>query len=222
MIGKIFQAALLSLLAGEGICDTKEIFILKVGDFEKVYPVRQPKSGAPVKIAYVTDFADNIDLLRAVSLELADRLKADGMSGKIDAVVIPGDKANALGALVVERLSQANPYVKMVVFRPSDKAGDAKSVSYQSVTHAGPKKIYARVDHEPLISGKNILILDDVISTGATVKATADLVQQMGGTVIGYACGATEGEADLANESEQEKFNGAPLFKVTHFPLVKL
>ncbi|AIK96811.1 phosphoribosyltransferase family protein [Candidatus Odyssella acanthamoebae] len=205
------------------IFSNQETFTLKIGDFEKAYPIRQPKSGAPVKIAYVNDFADNMALLRATTKGLREKIKAQNLIQQIDIVVIPGDKANALGALLVEKLSIDNPHLKLVIFRTTDKGGTIKSVNYQSLTSSTAKKLYASEYHQHLIQGKNVMIMDDVISTGATVKAAAELVNILGGKVKAYACGATEGEKDLASEiSGKETFDGLPFFKVAHFPLIKI
>lgn len=194
-------------------------FVLKIGQFEKTYPMKEAQSGSGIKIAYVNDFVDNMALIRA---------SADAISGQInqakvpvDVVVIPGDKANALGALTVERLSQTHPKIKLVVFRATNKGGMTESVSYQSISSDKPKKLYSRPDHADLLRGKNVIILDDVISTGATVKASADLVGKLGGKVIGYACAATEGETDPAAGNATPTFASMPLYKIAHFPVVR-
>lgn len=36
--------------------------------------------------------------------------------------------------------------------------------------------------------GQKVIIIDDLLATGGTVKATCDLVEQLGGIVVGIAC----------------------------------
>ena len=45
------------------------------------------------------------------------------------------------------------------------------------------------------IKGRKVLLLDDVISTGGSMKALTNLVEKVGGTVIGEACVLAEGDA---------------------------
>ena len=45
------------------------------------------------------------------------------------------------------------------------------------------------------IQGKNILLLDDVISTGGSMKALCELTEKAGGNIIGQACVLAEGDA---------------------------
>ena len=35
--------------------------------------------------------------------------------------------------------------------------------------------------------GENVLIIDDVLATGGTTKATAELIETLGGNIVGYS-----------------------------------
>jgi len=41
---------------------------------------------------------------------------------------------------------------------------------------------------DAILPGERVLIVDDVLATGGTAKATAQLVERLGGKVIGIAC----------------------------------
>lgn len=68
-------------------------------------------------------------------------------------------------------------------------------VEDQSITTAGTQKLYLGRDDAELISGKRILIMDDVISTGGSLLAMEALVKLAGGTVAGKVAVLAEGAA---------------------------
>ncbi|QSX06332.1 adenine phosphoribosyltransferase [Sedimentibacter sp. zth1] len=41
------------------------------------------------------------------------------------------------------------------------------------------------IHKDAIIKGQNVLIVDDLLATGGTMKATANLVEQLGGNVVG-------------------------------------
>lgn len=45
------------------------------------------------------------------------------------------------------------------------------------------------------MKGKRILLVDDVISTGESIKAVEELVKEAGGNIVGKMCILAEGDA---------------------------
>ena len=65
----------------------------------------------------------------------------------------------------------------------------------RSITTEGEQKLYMDGADAAKIKGKRILILDDVISTGGSLAAVENLVDQAGGTVVGRMAILAEGDA---------------------------
>ena len=67
--------------------------------------------------------------------------------------------------------------------------------SVKSITTAKEQKLYLDVADAELMKGKKILIVDDVISTGESLKALEALVEQAGGIICGKMAILAEGDA---------------------------
>ena len=72
---------------------------------------------------------------------------------------------------------------------------DPVIVEDQSITTAGTQKLYLGRDDADLIRGKRIVLMDDVISTGGSLKALDDLAEQTQCTIVGQAAVLAEGDA---------------------------
>ena len=72
---------------------------------------------------------------------------------------------------------------------------DPVVVEDQSITTAGKQKLV--IDRKELdkMSGKRVLVVDDVISTGESLRAMEELVEKAGGTVAGRMAVLAEGDA---------------------------
>ncbi len=69
------------------------------------------------------------------------------------------------------------------------------SVSVQSITTAGEQTLVIDQNDADMICGKRMLILDDVISTGESLRAMEELVLRAGGIVAGRMAILAEGAA---------------------------
>ena len=65
-----------------------------------------------------------------------------------------------------------------------------------SITTAHNQKLWLGKDDADKIAGKKVLIVDDVISTGESLKALENLAAKAGGTVVGKMAVLAEGESD--------------------------
>lgn len=68
-------------------------------------------------------------------------------------------------------------------------------VEDKSITTAGTQKLYMDGADARKIKGKRVLILDDVISTGGSIAAVENLVNQAGGIICGKMAILAEGDA---------------------------
>ena len=72
---------------------------------------------------------------------------------------------------------------------------DIVSVTVNSITTAKEQKLYLDGADAKRIRGKRVLIVDDVISTGESLKALEALVEYAGGNICGRMAILAEGDA---------------------------
>lgn len=72
---------------------------------------------------------------------------------------------------------------------------DPISVRVHSITTLSLQTLYLGKDDADKMKGKRVLIVDDVISTGESLKAIEELVNKAGGNIVGKAAVLAEGDA---------------------------
>ena len=87
---------------------------------------------------------------------------------------------------------------------------DVVSVTVNSITTAKEQKLYLDGADAQRIRGKRVLIVDDVISTGESLKALEALVEHAGGQICGRMAILAEGDAQ--NRSDLIYLEKLPLF----------
>ena len=105
--------------------------------------------------------------------------------------------AEAKSIPLIHEMARQSGAEKYFIARKGPKAymPDPIHVEDQSITTAGVQKLYLGRDDADLIRGKRILIIDDVISTGGSLRAMEALVNMAGGTVAGRIAVLAEGDA---------------------------
>ncbi len=87
---------------------------------------------------------------------------------------------------------------------------DAVAVEVKSITTSNIQTLYMDKNDLNALSGKRVLIVDDVISTGESLNALKTLVQKGNGNIV--ACAAVLAEGDAAKRDDIIFLEPLPLF----------
>jgi adenine phosphoribosyltransferase len=140
------------------------------------------------KIRHVPDFPkagilfyDITTLLRDPSgfRTVIDAMSAPFLDRQIDLVVGIESRGFILGGAVADRLGAG--------FTPVRKAGKLPSACVRESYDLEYGTDSLEIHDDGIAPGQRVLILDDVMATGGTAKATAALVRRLKGTVHGFA-----------------------------------
>lgn len=105
--------------------------------------------------------------------------------------------AEAKSIPLIHEMARQSGAAKYFIARKGPKVymPDPLSVDDQSITTLSLQKLYLGSDDAAIIKGKRVLIVDDVISTGGSLRAMESLVEKAGGTVAGRMAVLAEGGA---------------------------
>lgn len=105
--------------------------------------------------------------------------------------------AEAKGIPLAYEISKVLNLNEYVVARKSVKAYMEESIEVEvnSITTTNSQKLYLNNQDAKKIKGKRIALVDDVISTGQSLKALERLVEKAGGKVLAKAAILAEGDA---------------------------
>ena len=105
--------------------------------------------------------------------------------------------AEAKGIPLAYEISKVLNLNEYVVARKSVKAymEEPIEVEVNSITTTNSQKLYLNNQDAKKIKGKRIALVDDVISTGQSLKALERLVEKAGGKVLAKAAILAEGDA---------------------------
>ena len=120
--------------------------------------------------------------------------------------------AEAKSIPLIHEMARQSNAPKYFIARKGPKAymPDPIFVEDRSITTAGTQRLYLGSDDAAIIRGKRVLLVDDVISTGGSLKAMEELVSLAGGTVTGRIAVLAEGDA--AERDDVKFLAPLPLF----------
>lgn len=161
----------------------KEFYPVEVAGVKRQLRLMEVAPG--VRIAVLNILGDT-ELVQAAAKELAKQLPTGA-----DYLVTAEAKSIPLAyALSVE---SGLPYL---VLRKSHKPymGDALSAETLSITTNKPQTLYLDEMDREAITGRRVVLVDDVISTGSTLQGMRLLMQKAGAQVLGELAIFTEGD----------------------------
>ena len=121
--------------------------------------------------------------------------------------------AEAKGIPLAHEMARQAGDKKYILARKGPKLymRDIFSVTVNSITTAKEQKLYLDGADAALMKGKKILVVDDVISTGESLRALEALVEKAGGEICGRMAILAEGDAQ--EREDLIYLEKLPLFK---------
>ena len=119
--------------------------------------------------------------------------------------------AEAKGIPLVHEMARLAGNQKYLLARKSPKLymTGVFGVEVKSITTAAVQHLYLDAADAELMRGKRILVVDDVISTGESLRAVEELVKKAGGEICGRMAILAEGDAAERDDRAAGDGNGA-------------
>lgn len=110
--------------------------------------------------------------------------------------------AEAKGIPLAHEMARLAGNQKYFVARKKSKAymTGVFEVKVRSITTAGEQSLFLDKAEAELIKGSRILIVDDVISTGESLRAVEELIAAAGGNIVGKLAILAEGDAQVRDD----------------------
>ncbi|MFI1166961.1 phosphoribosyltransferase family protein [Streptomyces sp. NPDC020801] len=159
------------------------VHTIRIGDLQRHLPV--VPVGDDVSIAFLKLYGD-LELLDVATAALADRLTGDA-----DVIVGPESGGILLAHLLARRTNRRCVVVRKKV-RPNMAA--PIRVPVRTIGTAGEQELVLGEDDAAVIAGRRVALVDEVVSSGGTLRALQALVGAAGGEVVQTLAVATEGE----------------------------
>lgn len=111
--------------------------------------------------------------------QATDEITAFARERQVDMVVGPEARGFIVGCPVAYELG--------VGFAPARKKGKLPRATVSASYQLEYGEATLQMENDSVKSGQRVLVVDDLLATGGTIGATVDMVEQMGGKVVGAA-----------------------------------
>lgn len=185
---EILQAAIvagLKLVLSGPMSYDREFHFVEIGGVARLFPIREVAPG--VKVALFNPLGD-WEFGEKAGQALAAKIPAEAQ-----VLLMPDGKAQAL-LHVIGRESQLPTIVARKEKKPYMLEPVLKAV-VRSITTTKEQALYLGADDVEFLRGKNIVIVDDVVSTGGTLKAMKALLETIDAQLVGVMAVFTEGRS---------------------------
>ena len=110
--------------------------------------------------------------------------------------------AEAKGIPLAHEMARLAGNQKYFIARKKAKAymSGVFEVKVQSITTAGEQSLFLEKAEAVLMNGVKFLFVDDVISTGESLRAVEELVKAAGGNIVGKMAILAEGDAQVRDD----------------------
>lgn len=167
----------------------RDIYTVEVAGLTRHFPLFEVVPG--VRIAIFNMLGDTF-VVKGAAAALAEKLKGNGSSVLVTA------EAKSIPLIYEMSALMGLPYV---VLRKHYKTymGDAISAETMSITTGKKQTLFLDEKDRNLVAGKNVILVDDVVSTGSTLEAMQEVITRADGNITEIAAVFTEGDADWSH-----------------------
>lgn len=167
----------------------RETYTVEVAGLTRHFPLFEVAPG--VRIAIFNMLGDTY-VVKAAAAALAEQLR------DVQADVLVTAEAKSIPLIYEMSALMGLPYV---VLRKSYKSymGDVIRSETVSITTGRPQTLFLDEKDHRLIIGKQVILVDDVVSTGSTLEGMRDIVEMADAKVVRVAAVFTEGDGDWAH-----------------------
>ncbi|TNB46384.1 adenine phosphoribosyltransferase [Martelella lutilitoris] len=164
---------------------TEQAHAVSVAGFTVELPLVAIKPDLAISLMMVIDLG--VRFGEHCGKALADRLSP------MEPDIVVG--AATLGIPVAIEVTRALGLDRYVILQKSPKVhlGSALEQKITSITSKGEQRLLLDDRAVPLLKGRRVVVVDDVVASGSSLRGSVDLVRKAGGNVVGLGVILTEG-----------------------------